>query len=131
MIIPLEIPESTERVAKQVIDAAFVVHKELGPGLLESVYEACLCEELRQAGVAFQTQVILPVRYKGNSLDAGLRLDILVNEVVIVEIKSVAALLPVHKAQLMTYLKLTGTRLGLLMNFNEALLKDGIRRVVL
>ena len=131
MIIPLEIPESTERLAKQVIDAAFVVHKELGPGLLESVYEVCLCEELRQAGIAYQAQVILPVRYKGNSLDAGLRLDILVNEVVIVEIKSVAALLPVHKAQLMTYLKLTGTRLGLLMNFNEALLKDGIRRVVL
>ena len=85
----------------------------------------------RQIGMALETQVILPVQYKGNPLDAGLRLDLFVEGVVIVEIKAVAGLLPVHKAQLMTYLKLTGTRLGLLMNFNEALLKDGIRRVAL
>ena len=131
MIAPVEIPASTELVAKRIIDAAFVVHRELGPGLLESIYEACLCEELRQIGMALETPVILPVQYKGNPLDAGLRLDLFVEGVVIVEIKAVAGLLPVHKAQLMTYLKLTGTRLGLLMNFNEALLKDGIRRVAL
>ncbi len=131
MKTPVEIPRPTELVASRVLNAAFVVHRELGPGLLESIYEACLCEELRQQGIEFQTQVVLPVQYKGNTLDAGLRLDLLVAGVVIVEIKSVAGLLPVHTAQLMTYLKLTGTRLGFLINFNEALLKDGIRRVVL
>ena len=125
-----EIPASTERIAKPIIDAAFVAHRELGPGLLESIYEACLCEELRRAGVEFERQKDLPVRYNGQPLEAGLRLDLIVDGVVIVEIKAVATLLPVHKAQLMTYLKLTGTRLGLLMNFNETLLKDGIRRVV-
>ena len=118
-------------VASRVLNAAFAVHRELGPGLLENIYEACLGEELRQEGIEFQTQVVLPVQYKGNTLDAGLRLDLFVAGVVIVEIKSVAGLLPVHTAQLMTYLKLTGARLGFLINFNEALLKDGIRRVVL
>ena len=131
MKIPVEIPRSTELVASRVLNAAFAVHRELGPGLLENIYEACLGEELRQEGIEFQTQVVLPVQYKGNTLDAGLRLDLFVAGVVIVEIKSVAGLLPVHTAQLMTYLKLTGTRLGFLINFNEALLKDGIRRVVL
>ena len=125
------IPPSTELIATQIMDAAFIVHRELGPGLLESIYEACLCEELRKSGIPFQAQVDLPIQYKGKPLDAGLRLDLIVAGFVIVEIKSVAGLLPVHKAQLMTYLKLTGTRLGLLINFNEALLKDGIRRVVL
>ncbi len=131
MKIPVEIPRSTELVASRVLNAAFAVHRELGPGLLENIYEACLGEELRQEGIEFQTQVVLPVQYKGNTLDAGLRLDLFVAGVVIVEIKSVAGLLPVHTAQLMTYLKLTGARLGFLINFNEALLKDGIRRVVL
>ncbi len=119
MVVPIEIPASTDRVAKQIIDAAFVVHKELGPGLLESIYEACLCEELRRAGIDFVRQAILPVQYKGQPLDAGLRLDLFVAGVVIVEIKAVSGLLPVHKAQLMTYLKLTGARLGLLININE------------
>ena len=127
----IEIPKSTESVATRILDAAFIVHRELGPGLLESIYEACLCEELRQGGIAFQNQVILPIRYKGNPLETGLRLDLFVAGAVIVEIKSVSTLLPVHKAQLITYLKLTGVRLGLLINFNEALLKTGIRRVVL
>ncbi len=127
----MKIPDATEQVATRILDAAFGVHRELGPGLLESIYEACLCEELRQTGIAFESQIILPVCYKGRSLDAGLRLDIFVAGVVIVEVKSVAAILPVHKAQLMTYLKLTGARLGLLLNFNEALLKNGIRRVAL
>ena len=125
-----DLPASTERIAKQIIDAAFVVNHELGPGLLESIYEACLCEELRRAGVGLERQKDLPVRYKGQPLETGLRLDLIVEGVVIVEIKAVVALLPIHKAQLMTYLKLTDTRLGLLINFNEALLKDGIRRVV-
>jgi GxxExxY protein len=129
--MPLEIPKSTELVATRILDAAFVVHRELGPGLLESIYEACLCDELLQAGIEFERQVILPVHYKGRLLDAGLRLDIFVAGLVIVEIKAIDKLLPVHKAQLMTYLKLTGARLGLLINFNEALLKDGIRRVAL
>ena len=127
--MPLEIPQSTELIATKILDAAFQVHRELGPGLLESIYEACLCDELSQTGIKFERQLALPVQYKGRSLDAGLRLDLFVAGVVIVEIKAVEKVLPVHKAQLMTYLKLTNVRLGLLLNFNQALLKDGIHRV--
>jgi GxxExxY protein len=125
------IPAETERIAKQVVEAAFAVHKTLGPGLLESVYEVCLCHELSNRGVPFQHQVSLPVLYDGVRLDAGLRLDILAGDTVIVELKAVEKHNPLFEAQLLTYLKLTGRRLGLLINFNVPLIKDGIKRIVL
>ncbi len=120
----------TERVAKLIVDAAFQVHKALGPGLLESVYETCLAYELRQCGVKVETQVALPVVYKGIRLDAGMRLDMLVENLVIVELKAVEIMLPLFEAQLLTYLKLTNRRLGLLINFVPAI-KSGIKRLVL
>jgi len=123
------IPESTEQVAASVIEAAFRVHRQLGPGLLESVYEVCLCHELTKLEVAFQRQLVLPVIYDGVHIDAGLRLDLLVENCVIVELKAIDSLLPVHKAQLLTYLKLSQHRLGLLINFNSAKLKDGLKRI--
>ena len=115
----------------QIIDAAYQVHSTLGPGLLESVYETCLCYELDKRGIPFQKQVSLPVIYDNITLEAGLRLDILVNKKVIVELKAVEKLTNVHQAQLLTYLKLTNSRLGLLINFNTARIKDGIKRVIL
>jgi GxxExxY protein len=121
---------SVNRVSGQVVEAAFAVHKELGPGLLESVYEACLCHELALREIDFRSQVALPVRYKGLTLEAGLRLDLLVGESVIVELKSVQRIEPVFEAQLLSYLKLTGFRVGLLINFNAPTLKDGIFRFV-
>lgn len=120
-----------EKTARSIIDGAFRVHTTLGPGLLESVYEVCLAHELSKARLNFARQQTLPVVYDDIRLDAGLRLDFLVNDLVIVELKAVEIILPVHKAQLLTYLKLTGKRLGLLINFNVPLIKDGIRRVVL
>jgi len=126
-----KIPEATEALARQVVDAAFAVHKNLGPGLLESVYEVCLCHELSKRGIPFRSQVSLPVVYDGVRLDAGLRLDLLVGEALIVELKAVEKHNPLFEAQLLTYLKLTGHRLGLLMNFNVPLIKDGIKRIVL
>ena len=114
-----------------VIDCAYKVHTALGPGLIESVYEACLLHELKKRGVTVESQVNLPVIYDGMTLDAGLRLDIWVEYKIIVELKAVEKLLPVHKAQLLSYLKLSGCSLGLLINFNSALIKDGIQRLVL
>ena len=125
------IPIETERLGKAVLDAAFAVHTELGAGLLESAYEACLSFELYARRIGHNCQVELPIQYKGQQVDAGYRLDMLVGEVVIVELKSVESILPVHEAQLLTYLKLSGLRLGLLLNFNVPHLKDGIRRIVL
>ena len=113
-----------------VVDAAYRVHSQLGPGLLESVYETCLCHEFKQRGVPFQSQVAWPVIYDGVQLDAGLRLDLLVDNSVIVEIKAVEKMNPLFEAQLLTYLKLTGHRLGLLINFNVPRIADGIRRIV-
>ncbi|QDT56193.1 hypothetical protein Pan44_42450 [Caulifigura coniformis] len=124
------IPEQTESVVTAVIDAAFRVHTTLGPGLLESVYEACLCHELARRGLAFERQLHLPIIYEGLRLEAGLRLDLVVADCVIVELKHVEKVLPVHKAQLLTYLKLTGHRVGLLFNFNVERIKEGIFRVV-
>jgi len=123
-------PEA-ERTAKQVVDAAFAVHTTLGPGLLESVYECCLLYEFRKRRLRAQSQLVLPVLYDGMQIDAGLRVDVLVEGCVIVELKAVERILPVHSAQVITYLKLTGYRLGLLINFNVALIRDGIRRLVL
>jgi GxxExxY protein len=125
------IPAETEAIAKLVVDAAFAVHKNLGPGLLESVYEVCLCHELKKRGVSFRNQVSLPVMYDGERLDAGLRLDVLAGESVIVELKAVEKHNPLFEAQLLTYLKLTGHRLGLLINFNVPLIRDGIKRMVI
>jgi GxxExxY protein len=125
------IPVETDRAAKAVVEGAFAVHKTLGPGLLESVYEVCLCHELGRRNVPFRSQVALPVVYDGVRLDAGLRLDLLVRECLIVELKAVEKHNPLFEAQLLTYLKLTGHRLGLLINFNVPLIKDGIKRIAL
>ena len=114
-----------------IIGAAIEVHRALGPGLLESTYEECLCHELRLRGLEFRRQVAIPVLYKGVSLDCGYRLDLVVQDEVVLELKSVEQLLPVHEAQLLTHLKLSGKRVGLLINFNVPLLTEGISRIVL
>jgi len=123
--------QETERIAKEIVDAAFKVHKELGPGLLESVYEACLTHELRKRGLQVETQFQLPVRYETVQLDIGFRLDLLVEEEIIVELKAVEVMIPLFEAQLLTYLKLAGKRLGFLINFNVPLIKNGIKRLIL
>lgn len=114
-----------------VIGAAIEVHRNLGPGLLESAYEVCLSRELAGRGIEFQRQVELPVVSKGERLDAGFRIDLLVADVIVVELKAIEKVLPVHEAQLLTYLRLTNKRVGLLINFNVPMLKDGIVRRVL
>lgn len=127
--------ETTERqkdpMTAAVIGAAIEVHPALGPGLLENAYEECLCHELHLQQIAFERQVSLPVSYKAVKQDCGYRLDLVVQRRLIVEIKAVDALHPLHQAQLLTYLKLSGLRLGLLLNFNSAVLKDGIKRLIL
>jgi GxxExxY protein len=120
-----------ENAAREVVDAALQVHKALGPGLLESVYERCLTVELMRRGLSCRTQAAVPIRYGDTTIDAGLRLDLIVSELVVVELKSVDRLRPVHLAQLLTYLKLSGFRLGFLINFNVPLLRQGLRRVIL
>ena len=125
------IPEKTDTIAEQIVDASFRVHKTLGPGLLENIYEVCLVHELRKRDLNVERQVSLPVVYDNIELDAGLRLDLVVNSAVIVELKAVECVVPVHHAQVLTYLKLTGHRLGLLINFNVPLIKDGIARIAL
>jgi len=120
-----------EELTGAICSAAIEVHKHLGPGLLESAYEECLCHELRQRGVAFQRQVPLPVTYKGVRLDCGYQMDILVEDKVVLELKSVESILPIHEAQLLTYLKLSQKKVGLLLNFNVPLMKEGITRRVL
>ncbi|NTW99335.1 MAG: GxxExxY protein [Geobacteraceae bacterium] len=107
------------------------VHSVLGPGLLESAYEACLVHELKKAGLKTETQIALPLRYDGVQIDIGYRLDLLVNDVLIVELKAVDKLTSLHQAQLMSYLKLSGKRVGLLINFNTEHLRDGIKRIIL
>jgi GxxExxY protein len=119
------------KVTEAIIGAAIEVHRTLGPGLLESAYEECLCHELRLRGIPFERQRPLPVTYKGLDLECGYRLDLLVHDAVVVEIKAVEALQPIHEAQLLTYLKLGGWKVGLLINFNVPILKNGIRRRVL
>jgi GxxExxY protein len=114
-----------------VIGAAIEVHKALGPGLLESAYLVCLCRELALRGVPFEYEVKLPVTYKGANLDCGYRIDLLVDQRVVVELKAVEAIEPIHEAQLLTYLRLSGCKVGLIINFNVPVLKDGIRRRVL
>jgi GxxExxY protein len=121
-----------EELTECVIGAAIEVHRALGPGLLESAYEECLCHELHLRGIAFQRQVPLPVQYKGVNLDCGYRLDLIVEDVLILEIKCLEHVLPVHEAQLLTYLKMTAKRVGLILNFNVPVLtRGGIVRKVL
>ena len=119
------------KLTERVIGAAIEVHREIGPGLLESAYEECLCRELDLREIPFERQLPLPVEYKGVTLDCGYRLDLLVAKTVVVEIKAVSALEQIHEAQLLTYLRLGGWKLGLLINFNVPLLKDGIKRRIL
>lgn len=121
----------TNELTEKIIGAAIEVHKHLGPGLLESSYEICLCRELTLRDIKFRHQVELPIVYKGLKLDAGYRLDLLVEEEVIVEIKAIEELSGVHDAQLLTYLKLANKKTGLILNFNTSKLVDGIRRKVL
>ena len=122
--------EEYERIGKIVLDCAFEVHKELGPGLLESIYEECLCEEIRNRGIKVVNQVYLPLVYKGKMLNKNFRIDVLVEDVIILEIKSAIDLYTVDEAQLVSYMKLADKHLGYLLNFNVALLKDGIKRKV-
>ncbi|MGH7202113.1 MAG: GxxExxY protein [Planctomycetaceae bacterium] len=117
-------------ISGQIVDAAMKVHSALGPGLLESAYEACLAYELRSRGLHVATQVELPVVYEGVRLDVGYRIDLLIEGSVIVEVKSVDSLAAIHSAQLLSYLKLSDKRLGLLINFNVTRLKDGLKRLV-
>ena len=125
------LPGEIESLAKQTVDGAIKVHRALGPGLLESVYETCLAHELRQRGLKVETQVVIPVVYDGVFLEAGLRLDMLINKQLIVEVKAVEQMNRIFKAQVLTYLKLANLRLALLINFNVPLLRDGIERVIL
>jgi GxxExxY protein len=121
---------TANEISHGVITAAMKVHSALGPGLLESAYQACLAYELRKAGFKVQTEVVLPVIYDEITLDLGYRIDLLVNDLVIVELKSVEKILPVHQAQLLSYLKLSRKNLGLIINFNVLHLRDGIKRMV-
>jgi GxxExxY protein len=124
------VPAEVERVGKVVLDAAYVVHTELEPGLLESVYQAAMKHVLESSGVPVETEVKLPILFRGVKLESGLRLDMLVNQSVIAELKSVEKMNPVYEAQLLTYLRLSNVRLGYLINFYVPHLKDGIKRMV-
>lgn len=115
----------------ETIGAAIEVHRELGPGLFESSYRECLCQELRLRGVSFRKECTVPLQYKGIRLEYGYRVDVLVEDLVVVELKAIELLMPIHEAQLLTYLRIGGWKAGLLINFNVPVLKDGIRRRVL
>jgi GxxExxY protein len=118
-------------LSNKVIGCALEVHRHLGPGLLESAYAQCLAHELSAAGIPFELECPIPVSYKGKRLDCGFRADIVVDESLLVELKSVQELLPIHEAQLLTYMKLAEVRIGLLINFNVRMLRDGLKRMVL
>jgi GxxExxY protein len=122
------IPAELDRIGKTIVDAAFRVHSELGPGLLESIYETCLGHEIAKRGLKLRKQATLPIAYDGITFDSGLRLDLLVEGAVIVEVKAVERLLPVFEAQLLSYMRLAKCRLGYLINFNVPLIREGIRR---
>lgn len=128
--LSIRLPDEIERLATVVVDAGFKVHKTLGPGLLESAYEHCLAYEFAMRGLEVKRQVVQPIVYNDMKIDEGYRMDILVNGVIVVEVKSVDATTPTHMAQLLTYLRLSGCRLGFLMNFSSPMFKNGIRRLV-
>lgn len=121
---------NVNKTTEAIIGAAIEVHRHLGPGLLESAYEECLCEELFLRKLPFKRQVVLPVVYKSKKLDIGYRIDLLVNDEVIVEIKTVESIMPIHEAQTLTYMRLGGWQVGLILNFNVTILKNGIKRLV-
>ena len=123
--------EREEVVATEIVDAAYTVHKALGPGLLEKIYEVCFCHELTKRDLSYQRQVDIPVEYDGITFDEGLRLDVIVEDIIICEIKAVDKMNPVWEAQLLSYLKLTGKRIGFLINFNVPLIKNGVKRIIL
>ena len=122
--------QRADELSREIIGAAIEVHKHLGPGLFESAYEECLCCELGLRGIKFKRQVPLPLNYKGMNLECGYRLDLLIEDLVVVELKAVEAIDPIHDAQLLTYLKLRNAWLGMIINFNVKKLKDGVRRLV-
>ena len=126
--------EDTEGLSRSrthdIVGAAIEVHRRLGPGLLESAYQTCLCRELLIPGISLQSQVPLPLQYRGLQLDCGYRLDLVINNSIIIEVKAVRRVLPIHRAQLLTYLKLTKYRLGLLINFNVEVLRSGLYRII-
>ncbi len=124
------IPAEVEVLAKVAVDAAFAVHTELGPGLLETAYEGCFAHELDLRGVKCQRQLPVPLNYKGKLIEVGFRADVVIEQKLLIELKAVEQVLPVHKAQVITYLKLMRLPLGLLINFNEVLIKTGIQRVL-
>jgi len=127
----MALSEKEESIAKAMVDAAYVIHKQLGPGLLEKVYEVCFCHELSKRGLKYQRQVDIPIIYDGITFNEGLRLDVLVEDLIICELKAVDEMNPLWEAQILSYLKLTGKRLGFLINFNVPLIKDGIKRIIL
>jgi len=131
MIINSTISEREEQIATKIVDAAYNVYKNLGPGLLENIYEVCFCHELSKRDLSFQRQVTVPIVYDGIHLSDGLRLDVFVEDLVICELKAVDFIPTVYTSQLLTYLKLTGKRLGFLINFNAPVFKHGIKRIVL
>ncbi|MDA8886527.1 GxxExxY protein [Bacteroidia bacterium] len=122
--------QEENKIATQIIGAAIDVHRELGPGLLESAYASCLTMELRERGLFVEKEKSLPVIYKGNEIDCSYRIDLLVENLVVIELKAVGLVMPIHQAQTLKYLKLSGKKLGLILNFNETLLKDGISRII-
>ncbi len=124
------VPDEIEQMATMAVHAAFAVHSELGPGLLESAYEACFARELELRGIKYQRQLPVPLNYKGKLIEVGFRADLVMEGKLLIELKAVEQVIPVHKAQVITYLKIMKLPLGLLINFNEVLIKDGIRRVL-
>ena len=124
------IPADIEQMATIAVDAAFAVHMEFGPGLLESAYEACFVRELELRGINYQRQLAVPLNYKGKLIEVGFRADVVMGGKLVIELKAVEQVIPVHKAQVITYLKILKLPLGLLINFNEVLIKDGIQRVL-
>jgi GxxExxY protein len=126
-----KLSQKEELIASQITDAAYTVHKNLGPGLLERIYETCFCHELSKRNLSYQRQVNIPIKYDGIMFDEGLRLDILVEELIICELKAAEQNNPLWEAQLLSYLRLTGKRLGFLINFNVPLIKQGIKRIIL
>ena len=124
------VTEEEDRIGKEIVNAAFHIHRELGPGLLEKVYEVCFCHVLEQKGLEIKRQLDIPIVFEGMTFNEGLRLDVLVNDLVICELKALENVNPVWEAQLLSHLKLTGKRLGYLINFNVPLIKNGIRRMV-
>jgi GxxExxY protein len=125
------IPNEINKISGHIVSSAYAVHQNLGPGLLEKVYEVCLCHEIAKRGLEFQRQTYIPITYDQLTFNEGLRLDILVSNLVICEIKAIETVNPVWEAQILSHLKLTGLRVGLLINFNVPMIKDGIRRFVI